>query len=80
MFLKYSFHLQAVQLLVCDWLLSTRTAVWQEENLDSDGVASPAAQTELLNYHSDLASLRKVAQHLKAAMPRVSTGNMIDVL
>jgi len=62
---------EAVQLLVCDWLLSTRTAVWQEENLDVDGIATPAAHAELLNYHSDLASLRKVAQHLKAAMPRV---------
>lgn len=46
--------------------------MWQEEHCEGEVTSSTAGQSELLAFSSDLASLRKVAQHLKAAMPRVS--------
>jgi len=65
---------QAVQLLVCDWLLSTRTAIWQEENdSQSDDCTEPhtASPAELQAFQQDLASLRALCQHVRAALPRV---------
>ena len=63
--------LQGVQLLVCDWLLTTRTAVWQEEQGEGEAL-SHVCQAELLAFQRDLTSLRRLAQVLKVAMPRVS--------
>ena len=64
--------LQAVQLLVCDWLLTTRTEVWEQEKNDSgDFYSTTVSNKELAAFHQDLGSLRKVCQHLKAALPRV---------
>ncbi|XP_078602754.1 sterol regulatory element-binding protein 1-like [Branchiostoma floridae x Branchiostoma japonicum] len=62
---------QAVQLLVCDWLLSTRTAVWQMACNSGPVGASCARPTELHGFQEDLASLRKIAQGLKPALSRV---------
>lgn len=64
--------LQGVQLLVCDWLLLTRTGLWQEEQGEGDAPSGGAMSTDLRAFQADLAALRKVAQHVKAAMPRVS--------
>lgn len=66
----WCFVCQAVQLLVCDWLLTTRTEVWQQEQADQDD-ASSVSQQELLAFQQDLTSLRKLSQLLKAALPRV---------
>ena len=69
----FCYFSQAVQLLVCDWLLSTRTAIWQQEQSGRDEVSSSSvSQPELVAFQQDLASLRKIAQHVKAALPRVS--------
>jgi len=65
---------QAVQLLVCDWLLSTRTAIWQQEqdNKDENDVSSTmVSQSELHAFQQDLTSLRRLSQFVKAALPRV---------
>lgn len=62
---------QAAQLLVCDWLLSTRTAIWQQERGHGDVTSTTVSQEELLAFQQDLRSLRKLSQHMKAALPRV---------
>ena len=57
--------LQAAQLLVCDWLLETRTALWENEyearKSDANYVAS---QPVMLGFQEDLSSLKKLVQHL----------------
>lgn len=67
--------LQGVQLLVCDWLLATRTEVWEKEQ--TSGERENASQTELIAFQQDLTSLRKLAQDNKAALPRVGTFSLI---
>lgn len=56
---------QAAQLLVCDWLLETRTALWENDyeahKSDANYVAS---QSVLLGFQEDLSSLKKLVQHL----------------
>uniref|UniRef100_A0A0N8DDS0 Sterol regulatory element-binding protein n=1 Tax=Daphnia magna TaxID=35525 RepID=A0A0N8DDS0_9CRUS len=56
---------QAAQLLVSDWLLETRTALWEKDfernNMDVNYVAGP---TVLLGFQEDLSSLKKLVQHL----------------
>lgn len=58
---------------MCDWLLTTRTEVWQQEQADTDDPDCPASvsQQELLAFQQDLTSLRKLSQLLRAALPRV---------
>jgi uncharacterized membrane protein YoaK (UPF0700 family) len=63
---------QAVQFIMSDWLLSTRTAVWQDEQVEGAVTNSTCSQSELLAFQQDLNSLRKVSQKLKAALRRVS--------
>ena len=60
---------QAVELLVCDWLLTTRTEIWQENRSQQD--AGTVCHTELLAFQNDLCSLRKIAQNVKSALSRV---------
>lgn len=55
--------------MVCDWLLATRTEVWEKEK--STGDKDAVSQTELIAFQQDLASLRKLAHNNKAALPRV---------
>ena len=70
-------YLQAMQLLVCDWLLNTRTEIWQAQQSDiSDANDKPSMPTvassgELAAFQQDLSCLRKLSQHLKSALPRV---------
>lgn len=63
---------QAAQLLVSDWLLETRTALWENDfeghNMDVNYVAEPAV---LLGFQEDLSSLKKLVQHLPSTLPRV---------
>ena len=62
--------LQGVQLLVCDGLLTARTAVWQDDHTEGEAPGA-VCQAELLAFQRDLTSLRRLAQALKVAMPRV---------
>ncbi len=67
---------QGVQLLLCDWLLTTRTEIWEQEigrqHSDTSQIANTtASKTDQLAFQQDLCCLRKVSQHLKAALPRV---------
>lgn len=59
------------QLLVCDWLLETRSAVW-ELTLDSDpNNNKPVTNSVLTAFQRDISSLRNVTQHIPSALPRV---------
>ncbi|XP_012940196.2 sterol regulatory element-binding protein 1 [Aplysia californica] len=60
---------RSLQLLLCDWLLSTRTDVWEQGQEEVAGC--PASQTELIAFQQDLASLRKLSHLTKAALPKV---------
>lgn len=59
------------QLLVCDWLLETRSALW-ELTLDSDpNNNNPVTNSVLTAFQRDISSLRSVTQHIPTALPRV---------
>ncbi|KAK3100385.1 hypothetical protein FSP39_019112 [Pinctada imbricata] len=58
-----------VQLLVSDWLLTTRSDIWERNN-SGDSVTS-VSQTELIAFQQDLNSLRKLAQTFKSILPKV---------
>ncbi|XP_074649964.1 sterol regulatory element-binding protein 1-like [Tubulanus polymorphus] len=61
----------SVQMVVTDWLLMTRTAIWQQEK-ESDSVSSTTVcQTEQRAFQQDLNTLRKISQKLKPALHRV---------
>lgn len=57
------------QLVVCDWLLETRTSLW-EDRVD-EGQKPPASNSCLTAFNKDLASLRSLTQHLPFALSRV---------
>ncbi|GFR96431.1 sterol regulatory element-binding protein 1 [Elysia marginata] len=61
---------KSIQLLLCDWLLATRTDVWEFHN-EAYGNSKPATQTELIAFQQDLACLKKLSQIMKAALPKV---------
>lgn len=60
---------QAAQLLVSDWLLETRTALWENEfeahKQDTNYVAAPSV---LLGFQEDLSSLKMLVQHLPVSL------------
>ncbi|XP_022108492.1 sterol regulatory element-binding protein 1-like isoform X2 [Acanthaster planci] len=62
---------QALQVLVCDWLLSTRTAVWQKQQGSSSVQVVPISPQELSSFQQDLSCIRKLSTSIKAAVPRV---------
>jgi len=63
---------EPVELLVCDWLLTTRTEVWQDEQTQAeDEPSQTACEAELLAFQHDLRALRSISQQLKPALPRV---------
>ena len=70
------FSFQALQLMICDWLLATRTEVWEKEKANGD--KDVVSQTELIAFQQDLASLRKLAHNNKGALPRVSAFTSIS--
>ncbi|MBN3318333.1 SRBP1 protein, partial [Atractosteus spatula] len=61
---------KAVQLLLCDLLLVTRTQVWQQQR-GAAGGALQATPPELQGFQQDLSSLRKLAQSFRPAMRRL---------
>jgi len=54
------------QLLVCDWLLETRTAVWEEQGGSAQG---PAPSDQLSGFQADLSSLCRITQGLPQELP-----------
>ncbi|XP_025084954.1 sterol regulatory element-binding protein 1-like isoform X2 [Pomacea canaliculata] len=59
-----------VHLLLCDWLLTTRTELWEAGQTGNRG-EKPASQLELIGFQQDLTCLRKLSQADKAALPKV---------
>ena len=64
-------------MLICDWLLITRTEIWQREKSERSSdeeefPMKPVFSADLVEFQKDLLSLRKLAGSLKAAMPKVS--------
>jgi len=71
--------MQAVHLLVCDWLLTTRTEMWQRDcaamatSTDEKTVTTTTVFVDdLMSYQQDLATLRRLAHHWRAAMTKVT--------
>ncbi|XP_053132718.1 sterol regulatory element-binding protein 1 isoform X2 [Hemicordylus capensis] len=64
---------RAVQLLLCDLLLITRTRLWQQQMQATQPHGTPyqASALELRGFHQDLSSLRRLAQADRPAMHRV---------
>ncbi|XP_053550308.1 sterol regulatory element-binding protein 1 isoform X2 [Bombina bombina] len=66
---------KAVQLLMCDLLLVTRTNLWQQQQQIStaqqQNIGHPAPPHELRGFQLDLSSLRRLAQSFRPAMRRV---------
>ncbi|XP_075421985.1 sterol regulatory element-binding protein 1 isoform X2 [Ascaphus truei] len=68
---------KAVQLLMCDLLLVTRTNIWQQQQQQSSSpggpqsTVHPASPLELRGFQVDLSSLRRLAQSFRPAMRRV---------
>lgn len=60
-----------VQLLVCDWLLDTRTALWEESNINGDQNGVPVSNNVLSGFQKDVSSLRTLTQYIQWALPRV---------
>ncbi|XP_034249873.1 sterol regulatory element-binding protein 1 [Thrips palmi] len=67
-----------VQLVALDWLLETRTVLWEQESSDSmtslpngDLAPVPVSPCVLAGFQRDVCSLRRLAQQLPAAVPRV---------
>jgi sterol regulatory element-binding transcription factor 1 len=58
---------QLAQLLVCDWLLEARTAMWEIETQNDDnemGYMTPVPEHVLTKFQADLNSLRIVTAEL----------------
>ncbi|NXF31688.1 SRBP1 protein, partial [Nyctibius bracteatus] len=64
---------KAVQLLLCDLLLVTRTNLWQQQMSASQqrSCLYQASALELRGFQQDLSTLRRLAQTLRPAMRRV---------
>ncbi|XP_051488036.1 LOW QUALITY PROTEIN: sterol regulatory element-binding protein 1 [Apus apus] len=64
---------KAVQFLLCDLLLVTRTNLWQQQMSASQqrSCLYQASALELRGFQQDLSSLRRLAQTLRPAMRRV---------
>lgn len=54
--------LQLAQLMLCDWLLETRIALWEEEIVEDHKV--PVPNSVLSGFQRDLSSLRSLTQHI----------------
>ncbi|XP_066496663.1 sterol regulatory element-binding protein 1 isoform X2 [Tiliqua scincoides] len=64
---------RAMQLLLCDLLLITRTRLWQQQMQASAPLGAPyqASALELRGFQQDLSSLRRLTQADRPAMHRV---------
>ncbi|CAH1966667.1 unnamed protein product [Acanthoscelides obtectus] len=57
------------QLMVCDWLLETRTSLW-EDSVEGDSKV-PVSNSVLSSFQADLSSLRILTEHIPSALARV---------
>lgn len=57
---------QLSQLLVCDWLLETRTSMW-EDGIEA-GLKPPVENSVLSSFQADLASLRSLTEHIPVSI------------
>lgn len=62
-----------VQLMVCDWILETRSSLWENG-------AVFANSTFLSAFHNDLLSLKRVAQFIPSALARVFVYEAVERL
>lgn len=62
---------EGIHLLVADWLLSTRTSLWQQSQPQGSTGVQLASSCELNMYQQDLSILRRVASTIKSVMPRL---------
>lgn len=71
-----SLSLQAVQFLLCDLLLITRTRFWQQQMQGGPPHRAryQASALELRGFQQDLSTLRRLAQADQPAMHRVNGG------
>lgn len=60
-----------IHLLVADWLLATRTTLWQQRQPKESSRTHLATSSELDMFQQDLAALRRVASSIKSVMPKV---------
>lgn len=60
---------KCAQLLVCDWLLTTRTDVWETNKMTEE--TYNCSQTELIAFQQDLASLRKLTHDLPTILSKI---------
>ncbi|XP_076057791.1 sterol regulatory element binding protein isoform X2 [Oratosquilla oratoria] len=63
--------IQSVQLIVVDWILGVRTNVWEAESAADCDTLTVAPSHTLQGFQSDLASLRKLVQHIPGVLSRV---------
>ena len=64
---------QLVQLLCCDWLLETRTEIWEKvtgEECRHRGYPTDTAEQEAFQH--DLDSLQKLTHNMPAVLPKVN--------
>ncbi|PSN41839.1 hypothetical protein C0J52_16229 [Blattella germanica] len=58
-----------VQLMVCDWLLETRTALWEEECIETDSSnTTPVPNAVLTGFQRDLSSLRRLTEYISVSL------------
>ncbi|KAJ8944998.1 hypothetical protein NQ318_010200 [Aromia moschata] len=62
------------QLVVCDWLLETRTSLW-EDSVD-DGLKAPVSNYVLTTFQADLSSVRSIAEHIPHFFPFVMSDHL----
>lgn len=63
----FSFCFQLTQLLICDWLLETRTALW-EDSTEADSTVTSVSNYVLSSFQRDLSSLRTLTQHVPVSL------------
>ncbi|XP_077413736.1 sterol regulatory element-binding protein 2 [Vanacampus margaritifer] len=61
---------KAMELLVCDLLLTLRTSLWQRGS-STNGEPGPASASQLAGFQSDLSALRKLTQCYRQAHHKV---------
>ncbi|XP_077590015.1 sterol regulatory element-binding protein 2 isoform X1 [Stigmatopora nigra] len=61
---------KAMELLVCDLLLTLRTSLWQQGS-STNGEPGPASALQLAGFQSDLSALRKLTQCSRLAQYKV---------
>jgi len=58
------------QLLICDWLLETRTSIW-EDTVEVDPSCVPVPESVLSGFQKDVTSLKALTTHIPSALARV---------